>query len=76
MKDYPAITVAQLGIEIDKQIKAGNGDKKILITCDDEGNGYHGLFYTFNADIGQIKDAQNGGLFHDDVNLEEVILLG
>lgn len=30
-----------------EQMKNGNGDKKILISNDDEGNGYHGLYYAF-----------------------------
>lgn len=28
-------------------VKAGNGDKNIVISNDNEGNGYHGLFYGF-----------------------------
>lgn len=31
-----------------EQVKYGNGDKKILISNDDEGNGYHGLYYAFS----------------------------
>jgi hypothetical protein len=30
-----------------KEIEAGNGDKMIVISDDNEGNGYHGLFYAF-----------------------------
>lgn len=31
----------------DAQIKKGNGNKHVLISCDDEGNGFHTLFYQF-----------------------------
>lgn len=31
-----------------EQMKNGNGDKKILISNDDEGNGYHGLYFAFS----------------------------
>lgn len=41
------ITVKQLEIHCREQIQKGNGDKHILISCDDEGNGFHTLFYQF-----------------------------
>ena len=42
------ITVKELEMFCKKQIKKGNGDKHILISCDDEGNGFHTLFYEFS----------------------------
>ena len=30
-----------------EQIEKGNGDKMIVVSDDNEGNGYHGLFYGF-----------------------------
>lgn len=39
-----------------KQIQNGNGDKKILISNDDEGNGYHELFFEFS----NVKDIFEG----------------
>ena len=41
------ITVKQLKKLCDEQIKIGNGDKVIMISSDDEGNGYHYLWYSF-----------------------------
>ncbi len=38
-------TVKDLKKFCEKQIKKGNGDKHVLISDDDEGNGYHTLFY-------------------------------
>lgn len=40
-----AITVNQLYAILRNCIKNGNGGKKILISDDDEGNGYHELFF-------------------------------
>lgn len=40
-------TVKDLRKFCDMQIKKGNGDKYVLISNDDEGNGYHTLFYGF-----------------------------
>ena len=45
-----------------KEIEAGNGDKIIVISDDNEGNGYHGLFYAFTpADdfVDYIYDSQS-----------------
>ena len=42
-----AITVKELLKECEKQIIKGNGDKVIMISDDDEGNGYHYLWYSF-----------------------------
>ena len=41
------ITINELKKLCEEQIKKGNGNKKILISDDDEGNGYHELFYSF-----------------------------
>lgn len=41
------LTIKELKKECDKQIKLGNGDKVIMISQDDEGNGYHYLWYSF-----------------------------
>lgn len=43
------ITVKELKKECDLQIKKGNGDKVIMISDDDEGNGYHYLWYLFTT---------------------------
>lgn len=42
------ITVEQLFIACAKEIEKGNGKKNIVISDDNEGNGYHGLFYGFS----------------------------
>lgn len=41
------LTINDLAKLIKAEIKKGNGDKKILISDDEEGNGYHQLFYGF-----------------------------
>ena len=43
------LTIRQLYNECRKQINAGNGDKVIMISQDDEGNGYHYLWYSFTT---------------------------
>lgn len=42
-----ALTIKDLLKECEKQVRLGNGDKTIMISQDDEGNGYHYLWYSF-----------------------------
>ena len=76
MEKYPALTVEVLKGLCEEQIKKGNGDKKILISSDDEGNNWHGLFYGFCADKEEIGQVGEYGLFHDDVDAGKIVLLG
>lgn len=39
-----------------EQIKKGNGKKHIVISDDNEGNGYHGMFYGFTPIDEYTKD--------------------
>ena len=41
------MTVKDLYNACEEQIERGNGDKVIMISNDDEGNGYHYLWYSF-----------------------------
>ena len=69
------ITVKELYDDLRQEILAGNGDKTILISSDDEGNSYHTLWYTIQSDIDEIKKIKEATWFHDDDNPEEVDLL-
>ena len=68
------LTVNQLMALCKEQIELGNGDKYILISDDDEGNGYHTLFYPFVTDPYMIHQAIE--LEHDNHNENEVVILG
>ena len=48
-------TVAELLVLCQDQIQKGNGKKEILLSDDDEGNGFHILFYGFTTGDG-VKD--------------------
>ena len=50
------ITIEQLYLECAKQINAGNGKRHIMISDDDEGNGYHELFFGFSPCKDTIGD--------------------
>lgn len=69
------LTINELLKFCQQQVKKGNGNKKIVISDDNEGNGYHGLFYAFTEidedekEYYQIYDSET-----DDIN--EIIVLG
>lgn len=67
------ITVKKLKKLCELQIAKGNGDKKILISDDDEGNGFHSLFFSFEEDVAAYKDVLYN---YDKEKLNEYIILG
>lgn len=69
------ITVGELFVLCVKELEKGNGDKHILISDDDEGNGYHTLFYGFTSDEKEVRMLAEG-YTHDGNNLSEVVILG
>jgi len=74
-KEMKQLTVQDLKVECDTLIAKGLGDKKVLISQDDEINGYHALWWGFDSDLGSIKEAARYDLFHDNDNPEDVVLL-
>ena len=64
MRMSEPLTVKELKKLCEDQIKKGNGDKIIMISDDDEGNGYHYLWYSF---------ASPDELYIEDYMLEEKI---
>lgn len=74
MYKMKAMTINLLKELVDEQIKKGNGDKVIMTADDDEGNGYHYIFYHFTEakDIFDIEDYINENIS----NLENTIILG
>ena len=73
---YPALTIKDLKKICEQEIKNGFGDRYVLISNDDEGNGYHGLFFGFNTDQNEIDAVADWGMFHDNVEAKSVVLLG
>lgn len=58
-----------------KEVEKGNGDRLIVISDDNEGNGYHGMFYGFTVvkeedkDYYPIYDSQ-------ETDTNEIVVLG
>lgn len=50
------VTVNELLEECKKLKKKGLGDRQVYISRDDEGNGFHPLFYTFQTDAEEVEE--------------------
>lgn len=68
------ITIKELLEACQEQVKLGNGDKYILISQDDEGNGYHSLNYTFSEDVWEYTDPAEQHLSEEQFN--NCVILG
>lgn len=68
------LTVNQLLEECEKQKSKGNGNKKVYISRDDEGNDFHALFYGFTDDKKTIKEINDYCGSIDDI--DNSIILG
>lgn len=50
------LTVKELYAACLEQMEKGNGDKHIIISDDDEANGFHTLFYQFVDEKEELKE--------------------
>ncbi len=69
------LTVKELAAMLAEAVRKGYGDKKIVVSDDNEGNGYHGLFYGLT-----VNDVESvaGGMIYDsqETNPEKLVILG
>lgn len=70
------VTVKDLLEACKEQVKKGNGNKAVLLSNDDEGNGFHTLYYLFTDNKKSIKQYADAYMFHDDNDPNKVVLLG
>lgn len=68
------ITVKELLKACKEQVAKGNGDKRILLSNDDEGNGYHFCFDLFCEDAFELTDPEE--MMMPAEELAECIILG
>ena len=67
------LTVYDLLRVCEQKVKEGHGNKKILISTDDEGNGYHELLYAINTNIREFESISEMPF---GIDLDEYVLLG
>ena len=77
------LTIAQLMADCISEVKKGNGDKKVMISNDDEGNGFHELFFGITSgdsmkEMGEYLVKNLCMLPHgvDESNISEYVILG
>ena len=72
------MTVNQLYEACRIQIGIGNGEKNIIISNDEEGNGYHDLFYSFLSSPTEVERAVDSTGSWNSVtgNVKDMIILG
>lgn len=67
------LTIDELIAEAVKAKKQFGGNKYVLISNDEEGNGYHECYFTF----GDAKELAGSGCFAPyDLELEDCVILG
>ena len=71
-----AITVRELLKACQQQVTMGNGDKIVLLSSDDEGNEFHTLQFAFTTDLKTLTLLRLQGLFHDNNDPKDVVILG
>lgn len=70
-------TVRDLYEACKKQIEAGNGDKHLVVSGDNEGNSYHGMFYLLTPITEEDKDDYRELICdNNERNLENIIIVG
>jgi hypothetical protein len=69
-----AITIDELIQVLVKENKKGNGGKHILISTDDEGNGYHELFFGVTPITDQFMGTDFSGVDFETAKKDYIIL--
>lgn len=67
------LTVKELLKYCQAEIQKGNGDKHIVVSDDNEGNGFHGLFYAFTNCTEEYQDEIYDSRYS---NEKDTIILG
>lgn len=71
------LTLKELKEQVDEAVAAGYGDKMILISNDDEGNGFHMVWYDLCVDQENIKACVDVSFAEiGDRDLKDFVMLG
>ena len=71
------IKLKDLYLACKEQMEAGNGEKSLILSDDNEGNGYHGMFFTLTVITPENVDGFSG-LIGDNAepNIHNIIVVG
>ena len=69
------MTINDLKKLCDKYVKSGHGERMIVLSNDNEGNGFHGLFYGFTF---ILKGEESLYPINDSVSedIDKIVILG
>lgn len=70
------VTINQLYAACRAEIKKGNGDKYLVVSDDNEGNGYHGCFFAISPIPQDMKDYYANIIYDNNAPLDEIMILG
>lgn len=73
------LTVLDLFKLLEQEVRNGNGNKSIVVSDDNEGNAYHGLFYGITSEPNDIKEnieCSNGLYDSQERDLNKIVILG
>lgn len=76
MAQVKPITVNDMFGILKQQLKLGNGAKEIYISDDDEGNGFHPLYFGFSSDSDVVKALLESTCSPQPDNYDDVVILG
>lgn len=73
------VTVKDLAEYLNELVKAGMGNKKVVVADDNEGNAYHGMFYCGCHEPQQVKENiefSNGLYDSQETNPNNLVIIG
>lgn len=71
------IKLKDLYLACKKQMEAGNGEKSLVVSADNEGNGYHGMFYTLTVITPENADGFEGLIGdNSEADINNIIVVG
>lgn len=70
------LTIKELYKRCEEEIKAGRGDNAIMLSNDDEGNGYHYCWYAFTPAEELMSAEETDDVDTDIAPMEKTIILG
>lgn len=73
------LTVKELYRELGKLVKQGHGNKAVVVADDNEGNGYHGIYYSVTSTPKSVKEcieASNGLSDSQEKDYKNIIIVG
>ena len=70
-------TVKELYDELYQVIKAGHGNKRVVLADDNEGNGYHGMLCGVLDDPEEIEISIEAGLYDsEETDPNNIVIIG